>query len=445
MLEQFNTYILEKDLCKPGDHILLAVSGGIDSVTMAHLFRLAGYQCSMAHCNFQLRGADSESDETFVRSLALSLEMPLFVKKFDVNERMREKGISLQMAARELRYEWFDELLAEHACDYLSTAHNKNDSVETFILNLMRGTGIKGLTGIAPGKGKLLRPLLFASREDIINFKNERDIEFREDTSNMETKYRRNKIRHDIIPIMEQINPAFLETMTSNMDRLNEIHDIFRLAVDQTRKEIFIIEPGRILIDTAKLKALTPLGTWLYELFSPFGFSRLQCVGIEKIMDAAPGRRSISTTHQLYKDRSNLILVRSKLESFDRFYLDSLRNHSSLPFPLDVEVLERSELGEIPSDPLVACLDLDEIQFPLTIRHWMHGDYFFPLGMDQIKKLSDFFVDQKIPVPEKQRTWIMASGKKIVWIMGHRIDHRFRITGKTTKILLLRLQSDVVP
>jgi len=445
MLEQFNTYIREQDLCKPGDHILLAVSGGIDSVAMAHLFRIAGYRCSMAHCNFQLRGADSESDEQFVRALAFSLKMPFFVKKFDVDERMREEGISLQMAARELRYEWFEELLTEHGCDYLATAHNKNDSVETFIMNLMRGTGIKGLTGIAPGKGKLLRPLLFASREDIIAYRNERDIEFREDTSNMETKYRRNKIRHDIIPIMEQINPAFLETMTSNMDRLNEIHEIFSHAVEQARKEIFKIEPGRIRIDAAKLKMLKPLGTWLFELFSPYGFSRLQCEGIEKIIDAAPGRHSISTTHQLYKDRSDLILVPSKPESFDRYYLDSPRNHSSLPFPMDVEVLERHVLEKIPSDQLVACLDLDEIQFPLTIRHWMHGDYFFPLGMDQIKKLSDFFVDQKIPVPEKQRTWIMASGKKIVWIMGHRIDNRFRITGTTTKVLLLRLQPDVIP
>jgi len=437
MLEQFKNYLTDFGISGFDNRIILAVSGGIDSVSMAHLFHMSGFNCAIAHCNFQLRGPDSEADEAFVRTLASYLEMPLFVERFDVEERVKEKGISIQMAARDLRYTWFEKLIEENSYEYLATAHNKNDSVETFFLNLSRGTGIRGLTGIPACKGHIVRPLLFATRQEILAFSRQHRIEFREDASNLETKYRRNKIRHDVIPIMEQVNPAFIETMGDNMNRLTEIQNIFLYAVEQTRKNLFHKDQGQTSIQIEKLKALSPLGTWLYELFSPYGFTRSQCQGMEKIMDAEPGRRSISTTHQLYKDRDKLILVESGPEAFDRYYLDSPERHSSLPFPMDLDVLKRSELPEIPDDPNTACLDYDEIQFPLTIRHWQHGDYFFPLGMNQVKKLSDFFVDNKIPVPRKQQTWIMASGKKIVWIMGQRIDHRFRITGKTTRILRL--------
>ncbi len=444
MLDQFKEYLREIGVNDFHGRFLLAVSGGIDSVTMVHLFQMSGCDCAIAHCNFQLRGADSEADEAFVSSLASYLEMPLFVKKFDVEESAVERGISIQMAARELRYNWFDELVPENRFDYLATAHNKNDSVETFFLNLSRGTGIRGLTGIPRSKGHVVRPLLFASRDDIVAFSNHHKIEFREDASNLETKYRRNKIRHDVIPVMEQINPGFIETMWENISRLDEIQTIFIHSVEQKRNDLFKKVHGQIRIDTESLRSLAPLRTWLFELFSPFGFTRSQCEGIEKIIDASPGRRSISTTHQLFKDREQLILVELVHSTFDRYYLDNPEKHSSLPFPMDMEVIARNELGKIPNDPYIACLDCDELQFPLTIRHWQHGDYFFPLGMNQIKKLSDFFVDNKIPVPEKQQTWIMASGKKIVWIMGHRIDHRFRITDKTTRVLLLRLQTDVV-
>ena len=444
MLDQFKSYLEEQKLCKFGDRILLAVSGGIDSVVMAHLFKDAGFDAVIAHCNFHLRGTDSDEDEEFVRSLAASLEMPVKVKQFNVDEVVQEKGISVQMAARELRYDWFNELLDTQACDAVATAHNKNDSVETFFLNLSRGTGIRGLTGIPSRNEKIIRPMLFASREEIVNYRTVHHIDFREDASNLETKYRRNKIRHDVIPVMQQINPGFIDTMSLNMTRLNEVSDIFKLTVEKVRADLFEKRVDGIRIDIQKLKSISPLKTWLYELFSPFGFTRSQCEGIENIMVAKPGKHSISTTHQLYKDRDTLMLVESKSSTFDRYYLDSYEKYSSLPFPMDVEILDRKELERIPKEPKVACLDLDEIQFPLLIRHWMHGDYFYPLGMNQMKKLSDFFVDNKIPVPEKERTWIMASGKKIVWIMGHRIDHRFRITEKTKRILLLSFKTDII-
>jgi tRNA(Ile)-lysidine synthase len=445
MLDRFKNFLIEQKLCSFGDRVLLAVSGGIDSVIMAHLFHEAGVDCAIAHCNFQLRGEDSVADELFVRSLADSLEMPVYVKQFDVDELAAEKGISVQMAARELRYRWFGEIIQLQSFTVVATAHNQNDSVETMLLNLSRGTGIRGLSGIPVRNGNIIRPLLFATRKEILSYQQAGQLAYREDASNQETKYRRNKIRHDVIPVLEQINPGFISTMTGNMNRLNETFLIYRQSIDQKRKALFSEEHDSASIQISGLKSLSPLKTWLYELFSVYGFTRSQCEEIEHIMDSEPGRRSISPSHQLYKDRDRLILVKTKPDSFDRYYLDSPEKISALPFSMDLQVMERSELREIPGEASTACLDYDKIQFPLTIRHWNHGDYFFPLGMEQIKKLSDFFVDQKIPVPEKERTWILASGKEIVWIMGHRIDNRFRITDETSRVLLLRLQTDVAP
>ena len=445
MLQDFNSYIRKLDLCRPDDRILLAVSGGMDSVVMAHLFKEAGYDCIIAHCNFQLRSEDSELDEGFVRSLAHYLEIPVKVKCFDVEAEMKEHGISMQMAARDLRYAWFEELLTEQSLDFVATAHNQNDAVETFFLNLSRGSGIRGLKGISPRRERIIRPLLFASRPRIESYQKSHKIDFREDASNLETKYQRNKIRHDVLPVMEQINPGFMEAMEGNMERLGEVFEIYDQSVQQVRNELLKESQGKIIIQIERLRALSPLRTWLYELFSPFGFTPMQCEGIEKIMDAGPGRQSISTTHRLFVDRNRMILVPTSTKSFERFYLDDPEKHSSLPFPMDMEVMDRAELESIPTNPNVACLDLDEIQFPLIIRRWMHGDYFFPLGMDQNKKLSDFFVDEKVPVPEKERIWIMASGEKIVWIMGYRIDNRFRISSSTSRVLRLRFQSEITP
>jgi tRNA(Ile)-lysidine synthase len=445
MLDKLERYNKEHGLYGFEARILLTVSGGVDSVVMAHLFSETGLECAIAHCNFQLRGVDSDADEEFVRSLAANLEMAVYVKRFNVEQEMAEKGISVQMACRELRYGWFETLAEQHAFDAIATAHNLNDSVETCLLNLARGTGIRGLTGIPPKNGRVIRPLLFATRKEIESHARKHRLAFREDASNRETKYQRNKIRHDVIPAMIQINPSFIDTMSGNMNRFSEISDIVGKAVDRVRDEIFEKAAEGIRIRVDRLKDLYPLRSWLYELFSPFQFTRSQCEGIEHILHADPGKRSISPSHQLYKDRDLLILVESRTESFDRYYLDSPEKPSSLPFSMDVEVVDRASLGEIPGDRNTACLDLDQIQFPLTIRHWLHGDYFFPLGMEQNKKLSDFFVDEKVPVPHKDQVWILATGRKIVWIMGYRIDHRFRITDQTRRVLLLRFQSDVTP
>jgi tRNA(Ile)-lysidine synthase len=233
--------------------------------------------------------------------------------------------------------------------------------------------------------------------------------------------------------------------MEGNMERLGDVLEIYDRAIKSARQDLFEEKQGKISIRLDKLRELTPIRTWLFELFSPFGFTRLQCEGIEHIINAGPGRQSISTSHRLYKDRDRMILVPSGSPGFERYYLDDPEKPSSLPFPMDMDVMERDELESIPDDPNIACLDLDQVQFPLIIRRWMHGDYFYPLGMEQIKKLSDFFVDEKVPVPEKESAWIMASGKKIVWIMGYRIDNRFRITPSTRMVLKLGFQPDIRP
>ncbi len=299
MLKRFRAYNEEHRLLGYGERVLLTVSGGVDSVVMAHLYAETDFECAIAHCNFQLRGEDSEADEAFVRSLAARLEMPVYVERFDVDKEMEERGISLQMAARDLRYNWFSSLATQHSFDAIATAHNLNDSVETFFLNLARGTGVRGLTGIPSRNENIIRPILFASRKEIDAFAQDGSIAYREDSSNRETKYQRNKIRHDVIPTMEQINPAFINTMASNIERMVELRKIVERSVDGLREEIFQRVSGEIRIETARLMTLDPVGTWLYELFAPFGFTRLQCKEIEQLLQSGSGASSPLPTSSL--------------------------------------------------------------------------------------------------------------------------------------------------
>ncbi|MFC2090291.1 tRNA lysidine(34) synthetase TilS [Bacteroidota bacterium] len=439
MEAKFSDFIKVNSLCDSFQQVMLAVSGGIDSVVMADLFSRSGYSFIILHCNFMLRGAESDGDEAFVRSLAAKYDAPVFVKHFETEAYAEENGISIQMAARKLRYDWFDEAGRQQGIERIATAHNLNDSVETILLNLARGTGIRGLTGIPIQTGKYIRPLLFASRNEIQEYAEERNIAYRVDSSNASRKYKRNMIRHDLLPLFEELNPSFLETMNENSRRLKETFQIYRKEVERVRGMLFSEKENHVEISIASLKELSPLSSWLYELFSDYGFSIDQCINIEKILESDSGKQFISTSYRLYKDRNYLLLYRIEDSAFDRYYIDSPESKAVLPFAMDIEILDKDTLGTLPDDPSIACLDLDKLNFPLTIRKWQHGDYFFPLGMEQIKKLSDFFIDNKVPVPEKNNTWILTSGKNIVWIMGHRIDNRFKISSATKQILKLQL------
>jgi len=439
MKEHFLSHIKNNKLADRQETLMLAVSGGIDSVVMTDLFYEAGYSCIILHCNFGLRGQESDGDEAFVRSLAAKYEFPVYVKHFDTEGYAEENGISIQMAARDLRYAWFDEMAKQHDISRIATAHNLNDSVETVLLNLTRGTGIKGITGIPVVNGKYIRPLLFAPREKIVDYCKERRLSYREDSSNSSTKYKRNKIRHNIIPVLQEINPAFLQTMTENINHFREAHQIYRQEIEKTREILFKSIPGGISIDLEELIKLRPLSAWLYELFSDAGFSMDQCKSIQHILDSESGKQFVSRTHRLYKDRSQLLLFPVEESTFERYYIDSPESNAVVPFSLDMEVMDRARLEQFPDDPSIACLDLDQLNFPLIIRKWKHGDYFFPLGMEQMKKVSDFFIDTKVPVPVKNRTWILTSGRHIAWIIGHRLDNRYKVTDSTKRVLRLQV------
>ncbi len=439
MLGRIKSYIYEHELFRKGDRIILTVSGGIDSIAMLDLLLKQGYTCCIAHCNFQLRKEESDGDEEFVRSLAEKYGIPIFVRRFETSEYAEINKISVQMAARELRYDWFEELRQEQFYDWIATAHNKNDIIETFLLNLSRGTGIQGLTGIKNKSGRLIRPLLFASREEIKKYAVSNDLDWREDSSNASTKYSRNKIRHNIIPLFEEINPKFSDTLVDNIRKLRESEDIYISAIREKRNEFIFREAGYSYIPLNVIIGLQPIDTWVYELLRDFNFTQGVVNDIIRSLDGPTGKQFFSVSHRIVKDREKLLIHPIREENYKRFYIEDPYREISEPIPLEMDVIVNSPDFRIPSTPEIACLDFDLLEFPLMLRKWEAGDYFRPLGMKNIKKLSDFFIDIKLSIPEKENTWILQSGNEIAWIVGLRIDDHFKIRPDSKKILKISI------
>lgn len=435
MLSGLQSFINQENLLQSSDRILLAVSGGIDSVCMFHLFREAGYSIAIAHCNFSLRGEESDQDEIFVQNLAEKFDIPFFNVKFNTTEIAEKEGISIQMAARDLRYDWFEEIRKKYEYNFTAIAHNKDDVIETFLINLTRGCGLKGLTGIKPIKGKIIRPLLFAFRHEIIQYMSEKDLEFREDSSNQSVKYSRNLIRHEIIPLFEKLNTGFKETMIDNVLRLKE-SEIVYLENVKTKKENFFIEKNKqLILEIEELKQLNPITTYMHEFLRPFGFSHSQISDIIHSLDGISGKKFISLTHRLIKDRTQLIIEEISLANKKTYEINDIYESIEYPIKLKLKEINRNDDFKIIRDKSTGSFDLALIEFPLTIRKWNKGDYFMPLGMSNLKKLSDFFIDNKLSISEKENVWIIESGNKIVWIIGYRIDERFKVTEKTKRIL----------
>lgn len=436
---RFHEALENSPLWKSGDRILLAVSGGVDSAVLAHLMMGTGIECAIAHCNFQLRGEESDRDETFTRELAAKFGIPVFVKLLNTYEYAFREGISTEMAARELRYAWFGELLTNKDFQWVATGHHADDQIETLFLNLARGTGISGLRGMLPRSGKVVRPLLPFFREEIESYAHQKGISWVEDSTNQSLDIRRNLIRHKIIPLFEAINPKFRNTILRSMRDLQVTENFYREKVREALAPLIRKESGADRIAVSGLLKLEPLSLYLFELMSEYGFNRSTIEDISAALEGHSGKQFFSATHRVVKDRNDLIVTRKVLNNNDgdwEYFIDADDTAITEPVHITCSVANASGYT-IPHNSKTASLDFDKLRFPLTLRRWLPGDAFIPFGMRNSKKLSDFFTDNKLSIPEKENIRVILSGTDIVWIVGHRIDQRYRITSKTKKIFIL--------
>ena len=432
---KFKNYLADRCNIEEPCKILVALSGGADSVALLHLLTRAGHKCVAMHCNFSLRGEESDGDEVFVRQLCRSLNVECHVIRFETRAVAQERKISIEMAARELRYNWFNQLSAQFGINLIATGHHGDDSIETFFLNLTRGTGLKGLTGISPRTGKLIRPLLFASSEDIKQYCAARNLAFRTDSTNSEVKYIRNKIRHQLIPLFSEINPSFFDTMQANMEYLSESCSLLESEAERMKSQIVAGAGNSLLIPKELLTGHQQKRSILFELLRDKGFSSTMVNNAIDALNGTPGRHFFSETHRLVIDRYNLILMPRKKNDESNYFIEGGETSIEKPLKLKINVFEKPESFVFSKNPNKVNFDAELIDFPLTIRHFKRGDKFQPLGMTRFKKLSDFFIDEKLSVVEKENTWLLLNGSEIMWIVGKRIDNRYKITASTKMIL----------
>ncbi len=443
MLEKFFTYIREENLFDPLQKVLLAVSGGMDSMVMLYLFQKAGYDFSVAHCNFNLRGEESDGDEQFVTDYCDQHNIRLFLNRFETLEYARQEGISIEMAARDLRYSWFNKLMVDEKFDCLATAHHQDDVMETFFINLSRGTGIRGLSGIKPKSGKLIRPILFADRNSIRNYAALHQIKNREDSSNSDTRIQRNFIRHKIIPLLDEFHPSFRKNIIKTVDNLNQTEILFQQKIDEIRAGAVTEYPWGETIRISAIETSDAARTILFELLREKGFSAEQADDMVASLHGESGKKFYSATHRLVKDREELIVTKTDNDQPDLFYIEENCESIEKPFRMKMERKVRNSSFQFSRNPMVADFDFDKLEFPLLLRKWQEGEYFQPLGMLGYKKLSDYFIDEKYSIPEKENAWILASGNKVVWIVGKRIDDRFKIDENTKNIFRISIQRNL--
>ncbi|HLT33930.1 MAG TPA: tRNA lysidine(34) synthetase TilS [Aquaticitalea sp.] len=431
MLNKFKSHIEAKFPFLKDAKVLIAISGGMDSVVLTHLCHELQLNMALAHCNFNLRGAESDGDEDFVLQLAEDLELEVFVENFDTNQYAKDSKQSIQMAARELRYNWFLELSDQLGFYYILTAHHADDNLETFLINVMRGTGLEGLTGIPQINGKFVRPLLPFSRQEVEAFAKENELTWRDDSSNASTKYLRNKLRHDVIPVLKEINPNLLQNFGVTQSNLNDSQDIIAENIDAfLTKTADASQANQVRFKISEFKSKSNPKAYLFEVFKDFGFTEWQ--DVLHLLDAQSGKQVLSETWRLIKDREYLLLSEIEAKPFETISISEVDSEVKTPlgtlFFSDVDAISQTSKQTI-------YVDKATLQFPLILRKWEEGDVFYPLGMAGKKKLSKYFKDEKLSLLDKENTWLLCSGNAIVWVIGKRADNRFKVTKSTNQIL----------
>lgn len=444
--ELFFDFIIEKKIFKKSDVLLIGMSGGVDSVVLTHLLKKEGYQIAIAHCNFQLREHDSLLDEEFSKSLAESFDIPFFSVKFNTLSEQKNSKRSLEETARDLRYAWFENIRAQNNYTYIVTAHHLNDSIETILLNLIKGTGIKGLRGIKAKNNRIVRPLLFATKAEIEQYAKEYQLKYRTDQSNYENQFQRNLIRNKIIPLLKEINPSLELTFQKNIKHFLDLEIISELYLKKEIRKLCDERKDGIYISTKKLMLSPAPFTLLFAILNPCGFSEDAVSEIYAQLNAS-GKIFLSKSHKIFLIRNQIILTPISSESGMRYEIDAGKKAIvSKLFRLEFSDFNLEKKNTISEKESLCFLDADAITFPLILRPWKTGDYFYPLGMYKKhskkpgkKKVSDFLNDLKLNPLEKENIYVLLSGEKIIWIVGKRVDDRFKITSSTKHILKIKM------
>lgn len=428
-------YIDDNKLLNNNSKIIIGVSGGSDSIALLDILYKLGYECIVAHCNFHLRGQESYRDEYFVEKIAAKYGAEYVSASFNTKKYIKEEAISLEMAARELRYAWFEKIRIKYNAEKIAIAHHQNDSVETVLINLIRGTGIRGLTGIYPVNGNIIRPLLCIYREDIINYLSENHIDYVEDSTNKEDIYIRNKIRLNVLPLLETINPSVIQSISRSAENLSQTEKIYQAYIDNAKATVY--SANTINIDLL-LEQVEPR-TILFEILFPLGFNVPTIDNIFDSINSQSGKIFFCKDYQLVKDRDTFII--EKLDEKPERIYTLFENEISIsePLKLTIESFRKPKDLEIERNPDTIYIDKGKLSFPLIIRKWKKGDKFKPFGMKGHKKVSDYFTDRKFSLIEKENTWLLCSVDDIVWIIGERADDRYKITNTTIEVLKIQL------
>ena len=435
MLKTFKKHI-ETNLEFLNDtRLIIAISGGVDSVVLSELCKSINLDFALAHCNFNLRAEESNADEDFVSELADQLDVEVFIQNFDTQAYADEHKRSIQMAARELRYDWFAELAEQLQFDYILTAHHADDNLETFLINFTRGTGLNGLTGIPVVNDNIVRPLLPFSREVIEAHAREHSIMWREDSSNSSRKYLRNKLRHEVVPILKEINPQLLDSFQSTIENLNDTADIIEESLDAVAKRaITIIDDNGISYKISEFKKVNNPKAYLFEMFKDYGFTEWN--DVVALLDAQSGKQVLSNSHRLIKHREHIILTEIKSENFESISI--LESDAKVETLFGVLLFDEAD-AIFDNSNNVIYVDRDKVVFPLELRTWKEGDNFYPLGMKGKKKISKYLKDEKLSLVDKENTWLLTSNDDVLWVVGKRADNRFRVTDETNNILKIEL------